>query len=121
MHSRDELHCESSRFCDDVFMLTRFGFESEKAPPCVRKPSRGIAYSLDLNLPENDPRNLTTNTRLLGLTAKYPIEDYPMAKGIRILGQGSQSTGTSTSTGTRSSSSTGTSASTSAGAGGCGV
>ncbi len=79
MHSRDEPHC-------DVFMLTRFGFESEKAPPCVRKPSRGIAYSLDLNLPENDPRNLTTNTGLLGLMVKYPIEDYPMGKGIRILG-----------------------------------
>ena len=68
----------------DVFMLTRFGFESEKAPPCVRKPSRGIAYSLDLNLPENDPLDLTK--RLLGLTAKCPIEDYPMGKGIRILG-----------------------------------
>ncbi len=68
----------------DVFMLTRFGFESEKAPPCVRKPSRGIAYSLDLNLPENDPLDLTK--RLLGLTAEHPIEDYPMGKGIRILG-----------------------------------
>ena len=65
-------------------MLTRFGFESEKAPPCVRKPSHGIAYSLDLNLPENDPLDLTK--RLLGLMAMYPIEDYPMAEGIRILG-----------------------------------
>ncbi len=65
-------------------MLTRFGFESEKAPPCVRKPSRGIAYSLDLKLPGNDPLDLTK--RLLGLMTKYPIEGYPMGKGIRILG-----------------------------------
>ena len=75
----------------NIYVDLRFGFESEKAPPCVRKPSRGIAYSLDLNLPENDPRNLTK--RLLGLMAKYPIEGYPMGKGIRILGQGSQTTG----------------------------
>ena len=77
MHSRDEPHC-------DVFMLARFGFESEKAPPCVRKLSRGIAYSLDLNLPGNDPLDLTK--RLLGLMAEYAREDYSKANGIRILG-----------------------------------
>ena len=44
-----------------------------------------------LNGERYEPLDLTK--RLLGLTAEYPSEDYPMANGIRILGQGSQSTG----------------------------
>ncbi len=68
-----------------MFMLTRFGLrlKKEATPRCARKPLRCQVISLESNLPEDDPRNLT---RLLGLMVKYPIEDYPMGKGIRILG-----------------------------------
>ena len=71
-----------------MFMLTRFGLENKKriAPRCARKPLRCQVISLETNLPEDGPRNLTPFTRLLGLMVEYPAEDYPMEKVTRIVG-----------------------------------
>ncbi len=71
-----------------MFMLTRFGLrvKKEATPRCARKPLRCQVISIESNLPEDDPRNLTPFTRLLGLMVEYPIEDYPMGNVTRILG-----------------------------------